>query len=189
MFFLFRVYSDTVRTAVSCPVSFTFHLTILTNFAYFTCKHGERSVDLVRGADRKRKEKRTKCCLLSSLSARSCLICVWVYSYKTPFYFTTMLMCLDCKWTSLLAVHGVSVCVFASSHFSLLLILVGKSEGKLFGRRRCRKEYNIKWISEVMCEDTDWIQLAQIKVHWRAITNEPSGAIRGEEFLGKLSDC
>jgi hypothetical protein len=45
-------------------------------------------------------------------------------------------------------------------------------------------------LKEIGCEDVDWIYLAQDRGQWRAIehSNQPSGSIKGGEFLDHLSD-
>jgi len=52
-------------------------------------------------------------------------------------------------------------------------ILVGKPEGKRpVGRLGRRWEDNIKMdLQEVVCGDTDWIELAQDRDRWRALEN------------------
>jgi len=52
-------------------------------------------------------------------------------------------------------------------------VLVGKPEGKRpLGRPRCRWEDNIKIVlQEVGCGSMDWIELAQVRVRWRALVN------------------
>jgi hypothetical protein len=52
-------------------------------------------------------------------------------------------------------------------------ILVGRPEGKrLLGRPRRRCEDNIKMeLGEIEIDGTNWIQLAQDRVQWRACVN------------------
>jgi hypothetical protein len=52
-------------------------------------------------------------------------------------------------------------------------VLVGKHEGKRsLGRPRRRWEDNIKMeLQEVVCEVTDWIDVAQNRDRWRALVN------------------
>jgi hypothetical protein len=52
-------------------------------------------------------------------------------------------------------------------------VLVGRPECKrLLGRPRCRWEDNIKLdLREVGIDGTNWIQLAQGRVQWRAFAN------------------
>jgi hypothetical protein len=52
-------------------------------------------------------------------------------------------------------------------------VLVGKPEGKRpLGRPRRRWEYNIKLdLREIGIDGTNWIQLAQDRVQWRAFVN------------------
>jgi hypothetical protein len=52
-------------------------------------------------------------------------------------------------------------------------VLVGRPEGKKpLGRRRRRWEYNIKMdFREIGIDGTNWIQLTQDRVQWRACVN------------------
>jgi hypothetical protein len=52
-------------------------------------------------------------------------------------------------------------------------VLVGRPEGKRpLGRPRCRWEDNIKMdLREIGIDGTNWIQLSQHRVHWRACVN------------------
>jgi hypothetical protein len=56
---------------------------------------------------------------------------------------------------------------------SVYRVLVGKPEGKRpLGRPRHRWKDNIKKdIQEVGCGFMDWIDLAQVRVRWRALVN------------------
>jgi hypothetical protein len=51
--------------------------------------------------------------------------------------------------------------------------LVGKPEGKRpLGRRRSRWDDNITLdLREIVWENVDWMHLAQVKGHWRAVVN------------------
>jgi hypothetical protein len=59
-------------------------------------------------------------------------------------------------------------------------------------RPRRRWEYNIKMdLREIGMDGTNWIQLAQDRVRWRALCehgNEPSGSISKQDFFDKLRD-
>jgi hypothetical protein len=62
-------------------------------------------------------------------------------------------------------------------------VLVGRPEGKrTLGRPRCRWEDNIKMdLGETEIDGTNWIWLAQDRVHWRAFCEhgyEPLVSIR-----------
>jgi hypothetical protein len=52
-------------------------------------------------------------------------------------------------------------------------VLVGRPEGmRPLGRPRCRWEDNIKMnLREIGIDGTNWIQLAQDRVQWRAFVN------------------
>jgi hypothetical protein len=52
-------------------------------------------------------------------------------------------------------------------------IIVGKSEMKRpLGRPRVRWKVNVKMDSrEICCGDWDWIQEAQVRVHWPVVLN------------------
>jgi hypothetical protein len=52
-------------------------------------------------------------------------------------------------------------------------IIVRKPEGKgPLGRPRCRRDGNIKMdLKRIMCEDVDWIRLAQDRVQWWTLVN------------------
>jgi hypothetical protein len=52
-------------------------------------------------------------------------------------------------------------------------VLVGRSEGKRpLGRPRRRWEGNIKMdLREIRIDGANWIQLAQVRVQWRAYVN------------------
>jgi hypothetical protein len=52
-------------------------------------------------------------------------------------------------------------------------IVVVKPEGKRrFGRPKHTQDDNIKTdVKEIVCEDFDWIQLAQKVAQWRALVN------------------
>jgi hypothetical protein len=52
-------------------------------------------------------------------------------------------------------------------------VLLGKPKGKrTLGRPRCRWEDNIKMdLQEVICGGMDWIELAQDRDRWWALTN------------------
>jgi hypothetical protein len=52
-------------------------------------------------------------------------------------------------------------------------VLVGRPEGKRpLGRPRCRWEDNVKMdLREIGIDGTNWIQLAQDRVQWRAFVN------------------
>jgi len=46
-------------------------------------------------------------------------------------------------------------------------------------------------LTEIGCEDVDWINLSQDWVHWWTLCkcgNEPLGSIQDREFLDQLSD-
>jgi hypothetical protein len=64
-------------------------------------------------------------------------------------------------------------------------ILVGKPErGRRLGRPRHRWEDNIKMVlREIGWGGMDWIDLAQDRVQWRVLVNEPSGSIKYLEIL------
>jgi hypothetical protein len=67
-------------------------------------------------------------------------------------------------------------------------ILVGKPEGKTpLGSSRCRWEDNIRMdLSEIGWGGMDWIHLAQDRSQWLSSCehgNEPSGSIKGGEYL------
>jgi hypothetical protein len=52
------------------------------------------------------------------------------------------------------------------------MILVGKPEGRLLGRPRCRWVGNIKIdLREIGWDDMGWIDLAQDRDQWRALVN------------------
>jgi hypothetical protein len=54
----------------------------------------------------------------------------------------------------------------------LYRVLVGKPEGRRpLGRPRRRWEDNIKTDLQEVCEDMDWIELAQDRDGWRALVN------------------
>jgi hypothetical protein len=91
-------------------------LTTLTNLAYFTCKHGERSVNLLGGAVRKRKGNHTERCWLSSMSVWPCpyMSCVCLFIQTVFFYFTTALMCADYKKGEFPVQSGFNVCLYVS---------------------------------------------------------------------------
>jgi hypothetical protein len=52
-------------------------------------------------------------------------------------------------------------------------VLVGRRERKRpLGRSRCRWEDNIKMdLREIGIDGTNWIWLAQDRIHWRALVN------------------
>jgi len=67
-------------------------------------------------------------------------------------------------------------------------VLLGKPEGKSpLGRPRRRWVNNIRTdLQEVGCGYMDWIGLAQDRDRWRTLcvcVNEPSGSVKGGEFL------
>ena len=65
-------------------------------------------------------------------------------------------------------------------------VLVGKTDGKRpLGRPRRRWVDNIRMNLQVGCGYVDWIGLFQDRDRWRTLEcgNEPSGSIKGGEFL------
>jgi hypothetical protein len=68
-------------------------------------------------------------------------------------------------------------------------ILVGKPEGKRrLGRPGCRWEDIRMDLREIGSEGVDWIHLAQDRGQWGGGCehgNEPSGSIKGGEFLDR----
>jgi hypothetical protein len=74
------------------------------------------------------------------------------------------------KWRRMRWVRHVS---FMGEGRGVYTVLVGRPEGKRpLGRPRRRWEDNIKLeLREIGIDGTNWIQLAQLRVQWRAFVN------------------
>jgi hypothetical protein len=46
-------------------------------------------------------------------------------------------------------------------------------------------------VQEIVCDDVDWMHVAQYRDYWRALvkSNEILISIKGEKFLDYLKDC